>query len=747
VTPKPPAPPAEFAPLIDWALWHHDHGEAIGGYWITPLRPGEKKAYQPGWSKKPLKDRDAVERHWQQNPDDNIGLVPRPGHFWLDADNLDILATLEAKHGELPRTYSQRSINGSLHYLLQGDIAGSPQVSFDGVRLGEIRGALSGQCVGAGSRGTTRQGEPGTWKIEVLAPSSPAPQWVLDAAQRGRKAKPRSNIKSRNASISEPLQHYGDPIAWDREQAERLVDLVRRGKRIKKYKGPFLEGERDNLTFQVFAEAKSRMVHPDVMLATVLEAGIDGGLDVEEAGTIRKKMWSVYYRNKNQDGYGSKVGAYWFPNHVFKVHVDGKPVDRPPADPVEWKAANPDKLPKAFPGDPEPKPDLTSELPKGVTRAFYYLGMLDTIPEPTWAIDGILPESGYSLIYGRRSTKKSFLALDMGLSLATGRPFHGRDVKRGRVVYFAGEGFGGNRRRIKAWFKAGKLNHRDYAQDFALVPFTSKWDTLRGRDLVRQVLSDIAADGPISLVVIDTARRAMTGDESGPTFVGAFLDGVSGICREFGCSHLIVHHAGKDESKGARGGSPFEDDADAVFHVTKGIGGTVWFKCTKQRDDEPDWTMTFRADKVTLGSEPNGKPITSLALALESETKAEDDDGDDPLTDREKYATHDAIAVRILEGLQDPFARRGALATEVMGKMAPEMREDDPNAFKKTLRAYSAHLTRLSKKHALWPFIDQKNDKGEALTFRNPKNRGRRAAKPSRHRTLNYIPFSQEGDN
>ncbi len=32
MTPKPPAPPAEFAPLIDWALWHHDHGEAIGGY-------------------------------------------------------------------------------------------------------------------------------------------------------------------------------------------------------------------------------------------------------------------------------------------------------------------------------------------------------------------------------------------------------------------------------------------------------------------------------------------------------------------------------------------------------------------------------------------------------------------------------------------------------------------------------------------------------------------------------------------
>ena len=285
-TPRPPVPPAESAPLIDWALWHHDHGEAIGGYWITPLTPGEKKAYQRGWSKNPLTVRDAVERHWQQHPDDNIGLVPRPDHFWLDADRLDLFAALEAKHGELPRTYSQRSINGSLHYLLRGDMTGSPQLLFDDERLGEIRGALSGQCVGAGSRGTTRGGVPGNWKIETLAPSSPAPQWVLDAAQRGRKAKPQSNIKPRNASTSEPLRDYGDPIAWDREQAERLVEVVRRGDLIKSYEGSFEGGTRDILTFQLFAEAKNRMIHPDVMLATVVGAGIDGGLDVEERGTI-----------------------------------------------------------------------------------------------------------------------------------------------------------------------------------------------------------------------------------------------------------------------------------------------------------------------------------------------------------------------------------------------------------------------------------------------------------------------------
>ena len=71
--------------------------------------------------------------------------------------------------------------------------------------------------------------------------------------------------------------------------------------------------------------------------------------------------------------------------------------------------------------------------------------------------------------------------------------------------------------------------------------------------------------GHISLVVIDTAKRAMSGDENAATAVGAFIDGVTEICREFNCSSLVIHHSGQDPAKGARGGGPWEDDADGVL--------------------------------------------------------------------------------------------------------------------------------------------------------------------------------------
>ena len=81
-------------------------------------------------------------------------------------------------------------------------------------------------------------------------------------------------------------------------------------------------------------------------------------------------MWSAYYRDKTQDIYGSKMDAYWLPNHVFKPYVDGNPIDRFPADPVEWKAANPDRLPEAFPGDPKPANDDAPVKPENAMANF-----------------------------------------------------------------------------------------------------------------------------------------------------------------------------------------------------------------------------------------------------------------------------------------------------------------------------------------------------------------------------------------
>jgi len=53
---------------------------------------------------------------------------------------------------------------------------------------------------------------------------------------------------------------------------------------------------------------------------------------------------------------------------------------------------------------------------------------------------------------------KTFIALDMAFSVATGTPWQGHDTKQGSVVYIAAEGVQGMAQRIDAWKTYHRVN-------------------------------------------------------------------------------------------------------------------------------------------------------------------------------------------------------------------------------------------------------------------------------------------------
>ena len=67
-------------------------------------------------------------------------------------------------------------------------------------------------------------------------------------------------------------------------------------------------------------------------------------------------------------------------------------------------------------------------------------------------VKGILPESGVAIIPGQWGSYKTTTALDLALSVMTGRPFAGRyRIKRaGAAIYFALEGAGTLQSRLAA---------------------------------------------------------------------------------------------------------------------------------------------------------------------------------------------------------------------------------------------------------------------------------------------------------
>jgi RecA-family ATPase len=76
-----------------------------------------------------------------------------------------------------------------------------------------------------------------------------------------------------------------------------------------------------------------------------------------------------------------------------------------------------------------------------------------------------MPEDGLVVLYGDPAAGKSFLALDWGLSVATGVPALGHEVKKGEVVYIYGEGIRGLRQRAEARLKEHNLpTHRAFGR-------------------------------------------------------------------------------------------------------------------------------------------------------------------------------------------------------------------------------------------------------------------------------------------
>jgi hypothetical protein len=211
---------------------------------------------------------------------------------------------------------------------------------------------------------------------------------------------------------------------------------------------------------------------------------------------------------------------------------------------------------------------------------------IDEIKPPKWLIKDALPEQSYSLLVAPPSSGKTFVALDMALSIATGAPFedwHGAwpEVAQGAVVFAAGEGRGGIKNRIKAWEK--EHNEGEIVKDFYLIDPVPHPDT-EEIDCFIDAIDALGKD--IALIVIDTVGRSMQGlNENAQQDASQFTRMVEEYTRSFNCAVLALHHTGHDNKARGRGSSVFEADADAVFVLEKdGETNKLFMKNTKQKD-------------------------------------------------------------------------------------------------------------------------------------------------------------------
>jgi hypothetical protein len=235
-------------------------------------------------------------------------------------------------------------------------------------------------------------------------------------------------------------------------------------------------------------------------------------------------------------------------------------------------------------------------------------------------VEGLLIDASMSVVYGQSNSGKTFFVLDLALHVATGKPWNGRAVEQRGVLWLAMEGAYGAMNRVVAWCREHEVDAETIP--FAIIPVAL--DLLNEGGDIEPLLATMKVVAeqfsiPVGMTVVDTLARAMAGgNENAPDDMGRIVKSSTRIQQENGSAILWIHHAGKDDAKGARGHSSLRAATDTEIEVVADGANRVT-TVRKQRELECVGEFAFTLKVVELGTNKRGKPVTSCVVEGSSE--------------------------------------------------------------------------------------------------------------------------------
>ncbi|MDR6288619.1 hypothetical protein E9232_001126 [Inquilinus ginsengisoli] len=254
------------------------------------------------------------------------------------------------------------------------------------------------------------------------------------------------------------------------------------------------------------------------------------------------------------------------------------------------------------------------DLPAGKQpRSLPVIDWPDIVPqgEVLTLVRGLLAPNSLAMIYGPSNVGKSFAALDLATSVAASTPWRGLDVDGGTVIYVGAEGAHGLRRRVEAIRR-----HRGItgALPFSLVPVAlnlTAEDRADATALIGMTKAAVERFGqPAKLIIVDTVHRCFAGaEENSASDMGRFLANVDYVREKTGAAVLLIHHSGKDETRGARGSSALRAAVDTELAVSADEDGTIRMTLSKQKDGASEGEFAMTLHDVEIGEDDDGEQM------------------------------------------------------------------------------------------------------------------------------------------
>ena len=253
----------------------------------------------------------------------------------------------------------------------------------------------------------------------------------------------------------------------------------------------------------------------------------------------------------------------------------------------------------------EPRPPPAGDFTTGrMWDNLIHGDAITRLPGVEWLIPGVLQANSSAALYGPPKTFKTFAAIDLAMHLANRPTWRGIPIPTPvRTLYVVAEGAPGVGPRAQAWVD----HHGGNMDTFSWVPMAP--DLFQNADEALQ-LAAIADRYGIGLVIVDTLARSIPGaEENSATDLGKVVQHLDLIRTNSQAAVMVVHHMGKDTTRGMRGNSALRGAIDTGLEL-KGDRTNICMTVADQRNDESGrefwWRPTTEGPSIVL--EPSAGP-------------------------------------------------------------------------------------------------------------------------------------------
>ncbi|MBT60454.1 MAG: hypothetical protein CMA63_02730 [Euryarchaeota archaeon] len=264
------------------------------------------------------------------------------------------------------------------------------------------------------------------------------------------------------------------------------------------------------------------------------------------------------------------------------------------------------------------------ERPKGALYVQTADEIMESMTKPDWLVEKCIERATVTSLFGAPKSGKSFIAIAMACSIATGKDFYGFDTKKSAVLYLAGEGHTAVARRIKSY-------EQFYSRSLEKAPLLiSNRGSRIGDDVEFAMLQEVCRDierehGKLGMIIVDTLARNYGLNENSTEDMNKFIQRIDELKEEFQASMVIVHHTGHSSGGRARGSSVLPAAIDYEFRVERDKNSDekamlVTLKQTLVKDGTPIDDLYFQFKELTLLGY-DGTTSGVLALTDESPRK------------------------------------------------------------------------------------------------------------------------------